>query len=386
MTQPLQGQNAPKRITFLINSMEGGGAERAMANLLHFLLPRLPDHMIELVVLDDLVNKQDLPEGLNIVQLNGRGKMLHSRAELHKHWRSPDHRPDICVSFLARANVLNVWLARRIGHRAIISERVNTSSHIAASRAAPFLAAITRATYPRADRLVAVSQGVADDLSRNFKVSPSKISVIGNPIDRDRLTALASAPKTLDLPKDYFLGLGRLVKNKNFSLLLDAYAQAATGIDLVILGQGPEDAALKAQADALGIRNKVHFAGFVDNPYPVMAHARALISASRAEGFPNTLIEAMTLGCPVVATDCPSGPADVLASVPVTGPPWSPTAHGILIAMEDQNAMAAAITALCDDDTQRDFTERAKLRSAKYGVSEVVDGYLGILLKRETQC
>ncbi|MGJ8624895.1 MAG: glycosyltransferase [Yoonia sp.] len=366
--------------------MEGGGAERAMANLLHYLMPHLGDHKVELVLLDDLPCKQDLPDGIDIVRLKGRGKMLASRSALARHWATPEHCPDICLSFLARANTLNVWLTRRFGHRALISERVNTSSHLAASRAAPLLAMITRVIYPRADHVVAVSEGVAEDLIVNFNVTRRKISVIGNAIDHAKLRALAEMPTKVELPDDYFLGLGRLVPNKNFALFLKAYAQSGVAQPVVILGQGPEDAALKAHARELGIQDRIHFAGFVDNPYPAMARARALVSSSRAEGFPNTLIEAMSLGCPVIATDCPSGPSEVLQSAAQKRPPWSKGASGILIEMEDHDAMAKAIRALCDPATRDDYAARAKSRSATYGVEPVINAYLSLIFNVEKDC
>jgi len=369
------------RLTFLINSMVGGGAERAMANLLGHLKPHLMPYQIELVLLDDLPIMQDLPDNVTVHVLDGRDSLRRSFRELSRHWQTPAHRPDTCVSFLARSNCLNVWLAARFGHRAIISERVQTSSHIAALRMAPLLRVVTRLTYPRADRIIAVSAGVADDLCRNFGADRNKITVVGNPIDAAHLGRMAEASPSIPLPDDFLLGVGRLVSNKNFSQLLDAYAGVAGAPPLVILGQGPEDAALRARAARLGIADRVHFAGYVDNPYPVMRRARALISASRAEGFPNTLIEAMNLGCPVVATDCPSGPAEVLMSQAATHPPWPASAHGLLVPMEDTDAMAAAIATLCDDAARADYAIRARKRAGDFDIGAAVEIYLNLLLQ-----
>lgn len=361
--------------------MEGGGAERAMANLLRYLLPKLSGDRVELVLLDNLKLHQTLPEDLSVVTLDGQGRMGRSAAQLYRHWASSNGPPDVCVSFLARANVLNTQLKRRFGHRAIISERVNASSHFAASRAAPLLRWIARRTYPRADHVVAVSGGVADDLVECFDVSPARLSVIGNPIDAKRLQALAGAEPSIDLPSAYLLGVGRLVPNKNFALILDALAATPEAPDLVLLGQGPEEGALREQAARLGISDRVTFGGYVDNPYPIIKGARALISASRAEGFPNTLIEALALGCPVVATDCPSGPAEVLESEPKREPPWPETSHGLLVPMDDHGAMVAAISAICNDAVRQDYAARAQKRALYYGHEAVVSAYLELLSK-----
>jgi len=367
------------RVAFLINSMEGGGAERAMANLLGHLLPHLDDCEIELILLDDLPRKQTLPDGLKITTLDGRKKMARSLFQLHRYWSSNGPHPEVCISFLARANVINVLLAYRFGHKTIISERVNTSSHIAGSRAEPLLAWITKRTYSKADHVIPVSGGVADDLAGRFDVPRSRMSVIGNPIDAERLRTLAQQPPAMDLPEDYFLGVGRLVTNKNFSLLIDAFAQSGTVSSLVLLGQGPELEELKKKATQLGVADRVLFAGFVENPYPIMARARALVSASRAEGFPNTLIEAMSVGCPVVATDCPSGPAEVLDSVPARHAPWPDEAYGLLVPMEDRTAMAEAITLLGDTAMREHYASKASARAADFGHDAVTKAYLGLI-------
>ncbi|MEL7014234.1 MAG: glycosyltransferase, partial [Pseudomonadota bacterium] len=216
---PLSASGRRGRVCFLINSMEGGGAERAMANLLHYLLPTLDGYDVELLLLDDLTMAQTLPSDLPVKALDGKGSLLRSYFELQRHWSTEANRPDVCVSFLARANVLNVWLARKFGHRTIISERVHTSSHVAASRIAPVLRWVTRMSYPKADQVVAVSRGVQQDLTQNYAVPASKISVIGNAIDEARLTRLSRQAPPFPLPDDFLLGMGRLVPNKNFSLL-----------------------------------------------------------------------------------------------------------------------------------------------------------------------
>ena len=375
-TVPVQDQGL---LTFLINSMEGGGAERAMANLLRHLRGALEGRPVELVLLDDVPIAQDLPKNIPVHRLDGRGNTLRSLRMLTRHWRDLDHRPATCVSYLTRANSLNAWLGRRFGHRVIISERVQTTSHTAASRLALLKRHVIRTTYPRADRVIAVSHGIADDLARNYRVSRDRISVIGNPIDAADLRVRAEDDPTIPLPARFLLAVGRLVPNKGFALLLDAYARLNDPPPLVILGQGPERDRLQAQARRLGIADRVTLAGYADNPYPIMRRAHALIAASRAEGFPNTLIEAMCLGCPVVATDCPTGPAEVLGTEARTAPPWDDKAHGILVPMEDTRALSAAMRDICDEARRNHFSERAEKRAEKYGIETVTDAYLGIL-------
>jgi glycosyltransferase involved in cell wall biosynthesis len=366
------------RITFVINSMEGGGAERAMANLLHYLLPQLTGHDVELVLLDDLPQVQHLPEGLRVITLDGGGSMLRSARALTRHFRGTP--PSVCVSYLARANCLNVWLSALFGHRAIISERVQTSAHLAKARRAWLFRLITRFSYPRAAAVVAVSQGVAEDLVQNFAVLNARLAVIGNPIDASILARRAQEPPAMPLPERFILAVGRLVPNKNFTMLIAAYARTRPEADLVILGEGPERPALMAQIAQAGLADRVHMPGFVANPYPVMARAEYLVSCSNAEGFPNTLIEAMTLGCAVVATDCPSGPAEVLRGT--TGSETAvpqPAADGILLPCEDIAALAAVMKDLESPALRADLAARASARARDFGVEDVVRRYLNLI-------
>ncbi|PTV96556.1 N-acetylgalactosamine-N,N'-diacetylbacillosaminyl-diphospho-undecaprenol 4-alpha-N-acetylgalactosaminyltransferase [Rhodobacter aestuarii] len=369
----------PRKITFLINSMEGGGAERAMANLIGHLLPHLPDCRVELILLDDLPRAQVLPEGVRVVTLDGGGSMLRSARALARYWLKGG-APDLCISFLARANCLNAWFAQATGHEAIISERVQTSAHLASARGAAVLRLITRLSYPRAAAVVPVSQGVALDLERNFGVKSARMTVIGNPIDAAHLQRLALQAPAIALPKRYLLAMGRLVPNKNFPMLLAAYAKANPKSDLVILGEGSERAALTKQIAALGLTGRVHLPGFVANPYPVIAGSDYLVSASNAEGFPNTLIEAMALGRAVVATDCPSGPAEVLGGdAPIGSGRAVRAAHGVLCPMNDSRAMAEALGWLEDIALRTTLAAQAQSRAQDFGVDAVVHRYLGLI-------
>lgn len=356
--------------------MEGGGAERAMANLLAHILPHLNSHRVSLLLLDNLPQRQNLPDNLEIITLDGRCALLPSLQAVHRHWRDPNNRPDICLSYLTRANVINAQLSRWNGHRALISERVNTSSHFATSRAAPLLKWMVRHSYKHAERVIAVSEGVSRDLSENFGVAPQKLCVIGNAIDDRKLCSLARQPTDWRPPEDFFVAMGRLVPNKNFSMMITAYAKLDGTPPLVILGEGPEKSALSDLAKDLGVGDRVFFPGFVENPYPIIAQARALLSSSLAEGFPNALAEAMALGCPVISTDCPSGPADILNGQAQSGPPWSASASGILVRIGDHEAMSLAISALCDSTTRNDFSKRAKIRSALFEPKSVIQSYL----------
>jgi glycosyltransferase involved in cell wall biosynthesis len=176
-----------------------------------------------------------------------------------------------------------------------------------------------RADYRRLDGITAVSEAVAADLRRHFGVSEVPLRVLCNPIVPDDLQARAALP----CPHPWLapgappvvIAVGGLRKVKDFATLLRAFARLSTQTDarLLVLGEGKERKALTNLARRLGIEARVDLHGFVDDPFPYLARARALVLSSRREGLSNVLVEAMALGTPVAATDCPGGVRDLLA-------------------------------------------------------------------------
>lgn len=321
---------------------------------------------------------QNIPAWVRVVTLDGRGSMLYSAVALARYFRSA--RPDLCISYLSRSNSLNVMLSAFTRHRAVISERVQTTSHLSTSRAAALYRLITRLTYPRAFRVIAVSEGVASDLVNHFNVLREKTCVIGNPIDTVALSRAGSEPPPIPLPERYILAVGRMVVNKNFQMLLEGYAKAQPSADLVILGEGPERASLERQVAALGLQGRVHMPGFIKNPYPVMTRAEAMVSCSNAEGFPNTLIESLSLGVPVIATDCPSGPAMVLRGNADAATPIEENAHdGLLIRMGNSDDLARALSIYGTAEIRNRYAALARARAAAFGVKAVVQEYIDII-------
>lgn len=164
-------------------------------------------------------------------------------------------------------------------------------------------------------KVVTVSQGLCQTIARLMPWGRERIRYCPNAVVNEQLHNASLAPLPNDIPHEYWIGVGRLVELKGFHLLLQAYALVAHNRDvpdLVIAGDGPQREELIAQAQHLGIAERVHFTGHLDNPYPLIRHARLLILSSFFEGQPTVLIEALALGTPVLATDCPSGPRELL--------------------------------------------------------------------------
>lgn len=226
-----------------------------------------------------------------------------------------------------------------------------------------------RWAYASADGAVAVSEGVADDLRHTFGVPDRKIWTLYSPIVTDDVRRLAS----LDPEHPWFvpdappvvLGVGRLRDHKGFMSLIEAFAKvrATRAMRLVLLGEGEQRSALERHAFELGVGDDVALPGFVSNPFAFMARSSVYVLSSEFEGLPGTLIQAMACGCPVVATDCRSGPREILAD----------GRYGLLVPVGDIEAMARAIGSVLAEPPPPDLMRE---RASKFASEPVVSAHL----------
>jgi N-acetylgalactosamine-N,N'-diacetylbacillosaminyl-diphospho-undecaprenol 4-alpha-N-acetylgalactosaminyltransferase len=380
MPMPDQLAKQPRKVAFVINSFEGGGAERVLATLLqevHGGLSVNNDIKPELVLLDDVPARYDWPADVPCHVLGANGTMTDSVRRLLDYTRR--RRPDVMLAFLSRANIAAVTVKMRYRVPVLISERVNTTEHLAGGGVRNMLArGLIRALYPRADRVIAVSRGVARDLVDNFRVSPERVHVIHNPYDLDKIRAKAGEAAPADLPARFVVAVGRLTANKNFAMLIRAYARADLDDDLVILGAGELRDELASLVRQLGVERRVRFVGFVTNPYAVMARATAFVSASNVEGFPNAAAEAMALGRPVVLTDCPSGPGELLGGAAPTGSGVTKARYGVLTPVGDEAAMVDALRLIVSPE-MRAYGDHARHRMEDFRAAEITRKYIACL-------
>lgn len=368
----------PKRILFVINSLAGGGAERVMATLLNHSGDRRDRYAMSLALLDEEPSAYAPPDWMPVHRLDSGGSMVASARALRR--LVGETRPDLVLSFLTRSNVAACLATTGTGRRFVISERVNTSAHLPHGLSGGISRFLVRRTYPRARRVIAVSEGVAEDLTRNFGVSSGRIRVLANPVDGDAIRARGMEPAPHLTDASYAVAMGRLVPNKNFALLIDAFADAEIPGTLVILGEGPERATLEAQIARRGLGEHVLLPGFLENPFPVIAGAACYVLPSNAEGFPNGLVEAMALGLPVISTDCPSGPSEILAERPrggLTGLDCAP--HGLLVPCDDRAALAEGLRRYQDADLRRRYAAAAQARADAFSVASSVGRYWEVI-------
>lgn len=219
--------------------------------------------------------------------------------------------------------------------------------------------------YPRARRVVAVSQQMQHLLGT--RAGLRNVRCIYNPVDTQHV--LAKAVEPLAVEGDFIVAVGRLEHPKNFGLLLDAFAQTALRAHcrLLLVGEGSERPALEAQIQALGLVGQAQLVGFDANPYRYMRKARFLVMSSRYEGYPLVLIEALCVGCPVIATDCPTGPREIVQQ----------GENGLLVEMGNPGALAAAMDSLFFDGALREkFHRYAPLSVQGNDLEAVADAWL----------
>lgn len=366
------------RALFVINSLAGGGAERVFTTIVRHSEAMRPHCNISVALLDEEAHEAyALPNWVDVVRLDCKGSLLRSILRLSRLVRHL--RPSVTLSFLTRANVAAILAGRWTRHKVVISERVNTTAHLATGRIAMISRGLVRWTYPSADRIIAVSDGVRKTLIDDFAVAPERVVAIHNPVDVNAIRLLGAAPDPLGATSSDWVTMGRLVANKNTALAIRAFAESSLPGRLFVLGDGPMRTELTDLAREKGVGDRVIFAGFLPNPYAVIARCRAYILPSNAEGFPNAMVEAMALGVPALATDCPSGPAEIL-EVAGAGSRPAKGRGGFLVRLGDSAMLAQAMGAVMDEATRIDLSIQAARRVEDYGIGKTVTLFWDVML------
>lgn len=362
-----------QHVAIYLPSLRGGGAERVMTTLANAFAER--GLTVDLVLAGaEGPYLKELSSRVRVVDLKA-GRVTRSLPGLVAYLRR--ERPQAMLTALNHANVIAI-LARflaRVPTRLVVSERNTLTEEATRNQgmAARAVFLLMRWLYPHADGIIAVSDGAAEVLSRFASIPRQRITTVYNPYDL--LTIQQRASLALDHPwfspgaPPVVLGIGRLTAQKDFASLISAFAQLRTqrSAKLMILGEGELRSDLQALADSLGLGTEnfcLH--GFVDNPFAYLARCGVFVLSSRWEGLPNVLIQALGCGAPVVSTNCPSGPAEILGNGQ-----W-----GRLVPVGDVNALAHAMTSTLDESQHPDVIRRA----GDFGVERSVEGYLEVLL------
>lgn len=360
-------------IALVASDFEDGGVERNFTHLARGFA-RLDVETWLLVGNPDHVYLRDLDPTIRVLPVQG------SRADYLRGFMTRE-RPDVLITGKLRDDLAAVAARDDLPaeNRVRLVAAVGTlmSGRFAAHRWNPFKTLREtqriRACYRRLDGVTAVSQAVAEDLRQVFGIREVPIAVLANPIIPDDLEDLAALPCTqpwlaessADRSGPVIVALGGLRQVKDFATLLRAFARvrASRPCRLVILGKGAARERLLTLAAELGVDADVALPGYVADPYAWMAHADLFAFTSRWEGLGFVLIEALAVGTPVVSTDCPSGPSEILAQ----------GRYGPLIPVGDDESLAQAMLATLDDPLPPAILQEA---ARPYEIETSTDAYL----------
>lgn len=353
------------RIGFIVTNLAGGGAEKAVINIAAGLAGR--GHRTDIVALEHVVTHA-VPAGIGFHALAREGekiskgwfgKRLAARKLARLLGQLAQNAPfQMLVSTLPFADEV-AMLANAPTHWCRIANTLSAEVARLASTA-PVKAARRIGRYRKmygGRALIAVSEGVAEDLRTGIGVANSRIESISNPFDFDAIRVQARAPAALP-PRPYIIHVGRFSAQKRHDVLLDAFARLASAHRLVLLAD--DTPGLRRMIEERGLAGRVEVAGFQHNPFPWIAAAELLVLCSDHEGLPNVIIEALALGVPVVSTDCPSGPREILgAALPAC-----------LVPVGDDAALAEAMgRALADRP------DASRIDLSRYAAQRVVASY-----------
>jgi glycosyltransferase involved in cell wall biosynthesis len=359
-------------ICILIASLKGGGAERVAVTLANGFAAR--GVCVDLVVGHAVGPYLKLvSEQVNLINL-GRARISHCLLPFVRYLRR--NRPSAVLSFIRYTNLMAIVAHSISGSKArlVVSERVSIR-HEVQTRGDRLAKWLMGRLYVRADMATVVARDMVEELTNYTGLPADRVIAIYNPVIDAGLKRRLAMPAPVEPPwpvgrsGPVVLAAGRLTAQKDFPTLLHAFRRILPTYQeaqLVILGEGALMDALVQLAKDLGIGDRVHFTGFVDDPFVAMKAADLFVLSSRSEGLPGVLIQAMACGTPVVSTDCPTGPREILENGR-----W-----GRLVPVGDPGAMADAILATLAERSHPAVTTRAQ----DFSEDRAIEQYLDVLL------
>ena len=361
-------------VSVFLPALAGGGAERAMLHLAQGLADRGLKTDLVLAEAEGDYLKQ-VPANVRLVNLKSKFPVVLSKTMALQHHLQRE-QPTVLFSALdiVSSALWAKWSAR-VPTRVVMCIQTYLSGQFQEHQPntmGKLRPQLVRWLYPKSDDLIAASKGTAEDLAQITSLPLERIRVIYNPVVTPEVLEKSREP--IDHPwfspgePPVVLGVGRLVSQKDFFTLIRAFAlvRQQRPARLVILGEGEQRPQLERLIRELNLEADVSLPGFADNPYAYMANASVFALSSKFEGFGNVVAEAMATGTPIVSTDCPSGPAEILDG----------GTYGKLAPIADPPALAKAILETLDDPLPAAVLKR---RSLEFSTDRVIDQYMEVL-------
>lgn len=374
-----------KKLLLTINSLRSGGAERVVSQLLTHLQDDFDIHL----ALYNKVIEYDIPADIKIIDLKQSEtdnqfltllKLPLLSYRLSKYCRKNNITNS--VAFLNRPCYINALMRRWWGYkgRVVMCERTHQSTMLQTKgRLTRWITKfLVKFSYSNADLVLANSKAMKTDLERYLEVK-TPIRVIYNPVDLDelKLKMNEAVPYDFDPEVFYFISVGNFRKEKNYPLLLDAFATIKKpNCKLLLIGGGYMEDVLRKKTEELGLQQSVVFCGKDSNPFKYLKHAQCFVMCSDVEGFPNVLLEAIACGKAAVSTDCKSGPRELLA--PHTDinyqlkDKYSIEEFGLLSPVNNPDMLGKAMLRLMENSVLRKMLEeKSNARAVQFDISNI---------------
>jgi len=360
-TEPVQ-RPARIKVLFVLEGLYGRGAERVTLGLISRLDRRQFEPSIWILRSEDAL-RGELPPDVPVTVALGPGQRIrHAVTRVPATLLAAARQADVIVGAVELMPTYFAGLASLLTGKPAVAWVRNDLSHTFSEQPA-WHRILSRLIYARLPRLVFVSKGTRETLrALQPLLRPERLSVVYNPIDLERIQAQKEDPlpdwAAFMRTRPTVLGLGRLTEQKGFDTLIRAHArlvQQGVAHDLIIAGEGEQQDTLEHLIKELGVQGSVHLPGYLPNPYPLLGAASAFALSSRWEGLGGVIVEAMACGTPVVATNCPSGPGEILEGG------WS----GLLVPVDDVPALAEALRRVLTQPAVRQHFAALGLRRAE---------------------
>lgn len=337
-------------ITLVISSLDSGGAERVLTLIAEGFCKK--GYQVTVITLSGKSRDfYKLPENIHRLALEIQNE---SPTVVHALWNNLNRLwvlrkaikstlPDVVISFMHKTNIRCLLALANTNYPVIVSEHIDPSL----MSCGKIWGILRRLTYSYASTIVSVSDGV----NNYFDWLPnSKKKVIYNPLVKiesiESEIQIKNWSENANPNKKWLIAMGRLTYQKGFDILISAFKHISSNYpdwQLVILGEGKLRPELENLIENLGLKNQVILPGRLSNPFPVLKQSNIFVLSSRFEGFGNVIIEAMACGLPVISTDCPSGPREIIRD----------GINGILVPNEDVESLATAMERLMSNEAER---------------------------------